>query len=54
MSIAQVTIRPRRSRNRRQGDQSDRARMLLNSLKAYLMAKEVEAESGGAELAASK
>jgi diguanylate cyclase (GGDEF)-like protein len=53
-SIAQVTIRPRRGRNRRQADQADRARLLLNSLKAYLMAKEVDAETGGAELAAAR
>jgi diguanylate cyclase (GGDEF)-like protein len=40
LSVAKVTIRPRRARNRRQGDQADRAKLILQSLKSYLMAKE--------------
>jgi diguanylate cyclase (GGDEF)-like protein len=54
LSVAQVTIRPRRSRNRRQGDQTERARLLFNHLKAYLMAKEIDATAGSAELAPAK
>ncbi|HYO25561.1 MAG TPA: diguanylate cyclase [Lacipirellulaceae bacterium] len=54
LSVAQVTIRPKRSRNRRQGDQSDRARLILQSLKAYLMAKEVNPAGEEAEHAASR
>ena len=38
-----VTIRPKRRRNRRRDDQLDRARLILQRLKAYLMAKEPEA-----------
>jgi diguanylate cyclase (GGDEF)-like protein/PAS domain S-box-containing protein len=53
LSTAHVIIRPRRSRNRRQGEQADRARLILQSLKAYLMAKEVDAEGAEAELTAS-
>ncbi len=54
LSTAKVTIRPRRSRNRRQGDQADRARLVLQSLKAYLMAKEVGVDGGAAELVATR
>ena len=42
-TAATVTIRPKRRRNRRRDDQLDRARLILQSLKAYLMAKEPEA-----------
>jgi diguanylate cyclase (GGDEF)-like protein/PAS domain S-box-containing protein len=51
LSTAQVTIRPRRSRNRRQGDQSDKARLILQRLKAYLMAKEFNPQGEESELA---
>jgi diguanylate cyclase (GGDEF)-like protein len=44
-TIAAVTIRPKRRRNRRRDDQLDRAKLILQSLKAYLMASEVEATS---------
>jgi diguanylate cyclase (GGDEF)-like protein len=40
LSVVKVTIRPRRTRNRRHGEQADRAKLVLQSLKAYLMAKE--------------
>jgi hypothetical protein len=53
LSMAQVTIRPRRGRNRRQGDQAERARLIMQSLKAYLMATEVNAEGEDVELAAA-
>ena len=43
-TIAQVVVRPKRRRDRRTDDQADRARLILQSLKAYLMAKEVEVE----------
>jgi diguanylate cyclase (GGDEF)-like protein len=36
----QATVRPRRDRDRRREDASERARQLLNSLKSYLMARE--------------
>jgi len=39
-TAAQITIRPKRRRNRRRDDQLDRARLILQSLKAYLMAKD--------------
>jgi hypothetical protein len=42
-TVAHVTIRPKRRRNRRRDDQLDRAKLFLQSLKAYLMAKEPEA-----------
>jgi hypothetical protein len=41
LTVAKVTIRPRRSRNRRQLDQEERARLILQSLKGYLMAQDV-------------
>ncbi|MEM6330256.1 MAG: diguanylate cyclase [Planctomycetota bacterium] len=41
---AAVTIRPRRDRDRRRSAVTDRARLLLGSLKSYLMAKEAAAE----------
>ncbi|WP_324346897.1 diguanylate cyclase [Hydrogenophaga sp.] len=53
MSTAHVVIRPRRSRDRRYGDQADRARLLLNNLKAYLMAKEAEGPDAIPSLAAT-
>jgi diguanylate cyclase (GGDEF)-like protein/PAS domain S-box-containing protein len=40
---ARVTIRPKRRRNRRRADQPERARRILQRLKAYLMAQESEA-----------
>lgn len=36
----EVSVRPRRSSNRRSSDVADRAQMILQSVKAYLMAKE--------------
>jgi diguanylate cyclase (GGDEF)-like protein len=36
-----VKIRPRRSAKRRRGDIADRARLILQSVKAYLMAKDI-------------
>lgn len=39
-TIIQVTIRPKRERDRRRGDVDERARQLLMSLKAYLMAQD--------------
>ena len=53
VSTAQVTIRPRRNRNRRQGDQDERARLILQSLKAYLMAKEFNPQGDEAEVGAA-
>jgi diguanylate cyclase (GGDEF)-like protein len=50
VSTAQVTIRPRRNRNRRHAEQADRARLILQSLKAYLMAKEVNPAGESAEV----
>jgi len=40
-----VTIRPRRDRDRRRHAATDRARLLLGSLKSYLMAKESSGEA---------
>jgi diguanylate cyclase (GGDEF)-like protein/PAS domain S-box-containing protein len=46
-----VKIRPRRSSNRRRGDIADRARLILQSVKAYLMAKDsTEREAEAAAL----
>jgi hypothetical protein len=53
VSTAQVTIRPRRQRNRRQDEQAERARLILQSLKAYLMAKESHPHGEDAEAAAA-
>jgi len=36
----QISIRPKRKRSRRKADMAERARLLLQSLKSYLMAKE--------------
>jgi len=44
-TVINVSIRPKKRRNRRREDQLERARMALQSLKAYLMAKEVDAEA---------
>ena len=55
LSVAKVTIRPKRMRNRRTEDQADRSRLILQSLKAYLMAKEVEGgEENSPELTAAR
>jgi len=43
LTVAKVTIRPRRSRNRRHQELEDRARLILQSLKGYLMAQETAA-----------
>lgn len=43
-TMIQASIRPKKSRNRRREDQMERARMAIQSLKAYLMAREVEAD----------
>lgn len=43
-TVAEVVVRPKRRRDRRTEDLTDRARLILQSLKAYLMAKEVEEE----------
>jgi diguanylate cyclase (GGDEF)-like protein/PAS domain S-box-containing protein len=40
---AAITIRPKRRRDRRRDDQTDRARLLMQALKGYLMAKDVDA-----------
>ncbi|TWT86316.1 Response regulator PleD [Pseudobythopirellula maris] len=51
---ADVTIRPKRDRDRRQKDVSEQARRLLGSLKSYLMAKETSADPPKAEPAPSE
>ena len=45
-TMASVAIRPKRSRNRRRDEQMEHARLILQSLKAYLMAKEIDATTG--------
>jgi hypothetical protein len=46
----EVKIRPRRATNRRRGEIAERARLILQSVKAYLMAKEsAEREAEAAE-----
>jgi hypothetical protein len=40
---AAITIRPKRRRDRRRDDQTDRARLLMQALKGYLMAKDIDA-----------
>ncbi len=40
-TLAEINIRPRRDRDRRSGTVAERARLLLGSLKSYLMAREV-------------
>ncbi len=44
-TTAEVTIRPRRDRDRRRSAVTERARLLLGSLRSYLMAKESVEES---------
>ncbi|MCC6492180.1 MAG: diguanylate cyclase [Pirellulales bacterium] len=41
-TVADVTIRAKRRRDRRRGDQAERARLILQSLKSYLMARETD------------
>jgi diguanylate cyclase (GGDEF)-like protein/PAS domain S-box-containing protein len=43
-TVAEVKIRPKRERDRRRGQVAERARLLLGSLKSYLMAKETSAD----------
>ena len=38
----QLKIRPKRTRNRRNGDMAERARLILQSIKAYMMAEQEE------------
>jgi hypothetical protein len=44
-TLVQVVIKPKRNRDRRVRDAADRARQLLNSLKAYLVAQEYKPNS---------
>jgi hypothetical protein len=44
-TVAAVSIRPKKRRNRRRDDQLDRAKLILQRLKAYLMAREAEVPS---------
>jgi hypothetical protein len=44
-----VVIRPQRARDRRQRDALERARQLLGSLKAYLVAQEFDMLQGAAQ-----
>lgn len=44
LTRADVSIRPRRDRDRRKSSTTDRARLMLGSLKSYLMAKEANLE----------
>ena len=48
-TLIQVTIRPRRSRDRRRREVVDRARRLLHSLKSYFMAHELPDPSAGSK-----
>ena len=48
LTVVKVAIRPRRSRNRRQNEQDERARFIMQSLKAYLMAKDMAEEDSAA------
>jgi diguanylate cyclase (GGDEF)-like protein/PAS domain S-box-containing protein len=48
-----LEIRPKRARSRRRADMADRARLILQSIKAYLMAKEGD-EQPEQELAAAE
>lgn len=45
-TMVKVTIRPKKRRNRRHDEQLERAKLILQSLKAYLMAKETSADEG--------
>ncbi len=40
-----LEIRPKRARGRRRADMAERARLILQSIKAYLMAKEVHEQN---------
>ncbi|MBA3483441.1 MAG: diguanylate cyclase [Pirellulales bacterium] len=53
-TVAAVSIRPKRRRNRRRDDQQDRAKLILQRLKAYLMAREVDVPSEELEPAATR
>jgi hypothetical protein len=46
-----LEIRPKRARSRRRADMADRARLILQSIKAYLMAKEGDEQNKEQELA---
>lgn len=48
-TVAAVSLRPRRERDRRRGRAMERARLLLGSLKSYLMAKEQLASDQSAD-----
>jgi hypothetical protein len=43
----QISIRPKRKQRRRKADMAERARLILQSLKSYLMAKEAHEEAEG-------
>lgn len=47
LTRADVSIRPRRDRDRRKSSTTERARLMLGSLKSYLMAKEASMEGVG-------
>jgi diguanylate cyclase (GGDEF)-like protein/PAS domain S-box-containing protein len=53
-TVAAVSIRPKRRRNRRRDDQQDRAKLILQRLKAYLMAREADVPSEEPEPAATR
>ena len=44
-TIIGVSIRPLRDRDRRRENAAERARLLLHSLRSYLMAKELDADN---------
>jgi hypothetical protein len=48
-TLIHVVIRPQRARDRRQRDALERARQLLVSLKAYLVAQEFDMLQGAAQ-----
>ena len=48
-----LEIRPKRARSRRRADMADRARLILQSIKAYLMAKEESEQKQEQEVAAA-
>jgi hypothetical protein len=49
-TVVNVSIRPKKRRNRRRDEQLERARMALQSLKSYLMAKEADAVASRSSL----
>jgi hypothetical protein len=53
MTEAKIVIRPKRNRDRRAAERSERARLILQSLKAYLMAKEDQEGAPAQQLEAS-